>query len=82
MTTILPDTNSAQSALNLLRVHTYTSGLIGPSQAMLGPLAERTRQVRLVHGEPEAARALADALRERGFADVAVPRREETVSVE
>src|SRR5207249_3380448 len=49
--------------------------------AMLGPLAGRTRQVRLVHGEPDAARALADALREQGFADVGVPRREETVCV-
>jgi metallo-beta-lactamase family protein len=39
----------------------------------LGPLAGRTRHVRLVHGEPEQAAALATALRERGFEDVSVP---------
>jgi metallo-beta-lactamase family protein len=39
----------------------------------LGPLAGRTRHVRLVHGEPEQAEALAEALRQRGFGDVAVP---------
>jgi metallo-beta-lactamase family protein len=40
----------------------------------LGPLAGPGRQVRLVHGEPEQAEALADDLRARGFGDVAVPR--------
>jgi metallo-beta-lactamase family protein len=39
----------------------------------LGPLAGRTKHVRLVHGEPEQAEALAEALRQRGFGDVAVP---------
>jgi metallo-beta-lactamase family protein len=39
----------------------------------LGPLAGRTRHVRLVHGEPEQAEALAAALRQRGFDDVAIP---------
>jgi len=39
----------------------------------LGPLAGRTRHVRLVHGEPEQAEALAEALRQRGFIDVAIP---------
>jgi metallo-beta-lactamase family protein len=49
--------------------------------ALLGPLAGRTRQVRLVHGEPDQAHALADALRERGFEDVEAPQREEAVRV-
>jgi len=39
----------------------------------LGPLAGRTRHVRLVHGEPEQAAALAVALRAQGFDDVGVP---------
>jgi metallo-beta-lactamase family protein len=39
----------------------------------LGPLAGRTRHVRLVHGEPAQAEALAEALRQRGFGDVAIP---------
>jgi metallo-beta-lactamase family protein len=49
--------------------------------AALGPLAGQTRQVRLVHGEPDAAEALAQALRAQGFADVAVPDRGESVRV-
>jgi metallo-beta-lactamase family protein len=40
---------------------------------LLGPLAGRTKHVRLVHGEPEQAEALAEALRRRGFDDVAIP---------
>jgi metallo-beta-lactamase family protein len=47
----------------------------------LGPLARVARQVRLVHGEPERAAALADALRAAGFADVAIPDRGESVVV-
>ena len=47
----------------------------------LGPLAGRTRHVRLVHGEPEQAAALADALRARGFDDVGVPELGEQVSL-
>ncbi len=39
----------------------------------LGPLVGRTRHVRLVHGEPEQAEALAEALRQQGFGDVAIP---------
>ena len=39
----------------------------------LGPLAGRTKHVRLVHGEPAQAEALAEALRQHGFADVAIP---------
>jgi metallo-beta-lactamase family protein len=50
-------------------------------QALLGPAAEATRRVRLVHGEPEQAEALARTLTARGFADVAVPDRQEVVRV-
>jgi metallo-beta-lactamase family protein len=50
-------------------------------EALLGPAAEQTGKVRLVHGEPEQADALAERLRLLGFADVDVPAREETVSV-
>jgi metallo-beta-lactamase family protein len=50
-------------------------------EALLGAAAERTGKVRLVHGEPEQAAALAGRLRLLGFRDVAVPAREEAVSV-
>lgn len=49
--------------------------------ACLTPLAARTRKVRLVHGEPEAARILAGVLNKHGFRDVGVPARGETVSI-
>jgi metallo-beta-lactamase family protein len=49
--------------------------------ALLGPAAAATGRVCLVHGEPPQAEALARALRERGFADVSVPQRLESVSV-
>jgi metallo-beta-lactamase family protein len=45
----------------------------------LGPLAGRTKHVRLVHGEPAQAEALAEALRQRGFGDVGIPGPGETV---
>lgn len=48
---------------------------------MIGPLAGTTDRVRLVHGEPERASALADGLRGIGFADVAIPDRGETAVV-
>jgi metallo-beta-lactamase family protein len=47
--------------------------------AFLGPLARRAGHVRLVHGELPQAEALAQALREQGFADVAIPERGERV---
>jgi metallo-beta-lactamase family protein len=47
----------------------------------LGPLAGRTRRVRLVHGEPDQAEALAEALRAAGFADVGIPHPGETVTL-
>jgi metallo-beta-lactamase family protein len=49
--------------------------------ALLGPAAKNTGRVRLVHGEPEQAEALAAALSIHGFADVAAAQRGETVSV-
>jgi metallo-beta-lactamase family protein len=49
--------------------------------ACLGPLAGKTKKVRLVHGEPESAAALAEALKEAGFTDVAAPQRGESVEV-
>jgi metallo-beta-lactamase family protein len=47
----------------------------------LAPLAGVAGKVRLVHGEPEAADALAADLRAAGFADVAAPVLGETVAV-
>lgn len=41
--------------------------------AFLGPLAEQTGRVRLVHGELDQAEALAGSLRGAGFRDVAIP---------
>ena len=49
--------------------------------ALLGPAAGVTGKVRLVHGEPEQSAALAEALRQHGFADVDAPRRGEMVEV-
>jgi metallo-beta-lactamase family protein len=48
---------------------------------MLGPLAATTARVRLVHGEPERAAALAEGLRGIGFADVGIPGSGESVPV-
>jgi metallo-beta-lactamase family protein len=47
--------------------------------ALLGAAAGRTGRVRLVHGEPEQADALAEQLRGVGFPDVGVPAFQETV---
>jgi metallo-beta-lactamase family protein len=41
----------------------------------LGPLAGKTKQVRLVHGEVPSAEALAASLRAKGFGDVEIPDR-------
>ncbi|HUR55623.1 MAG TPA: MBL fold metallo-hydrolase RNA specificity domain-containing protein, partial [Gemmataceae bacterium] len=48
---------------------------------MLGPLAGKAARVRLVHGEPPRAAALADGLRGIGFTDVGVPDRGESAPV-
>jgi metallo-beta-lactamase family protein len=45
------------------------------------PLAGTTRQVRLVHGEPPQAEALAQSLRELGFTNVEVPAYGDSVSL-
>jgi metallo-beta-lactamase family protein len=47
----------------------------------LRPLTETARKVRLVHGEPAGAAALAEGLRVSGFADVAVPARGDAVAI-
>jgi metallo-beta-lactamase family protein len=49
--------------------------------ALLGPALAETGKVRLVHGEPPQAEALAADLRRISSADVAVPHREEHVRV-
>jgi metallo-beta-lactamase family protein len=49
--------------------------------ALLGPALGATGKIRLVHGEPPQAEALAASLRRLGFPDVAVPHREERVRV-
>lgn len=48
----------------------------------LGPLAGQTRAVRLVHGELDQSEALAGTLREKGFSDVAIPARGESVRLD
>jgi metallo-beta-lactamase family protein len=47
----------------------------------LGPLAGTATQVRLVHGEPDRAEALAAGLRTVGFVDVAIPEPGDSVTV-
>jgi metallo-beta-lactamase family protein len=47
----------------------------------LSPLVGVAQKVRLVHGEPARAAALAEALRAAGFADVGIPDRGEIVPV-
>ncbi len=64
-------------ALNGLSAHADHNELV----EYLTPLAQTTKRVRLVHGEPGPAEALAEALRAKGFADVAAPGRGEMVEV-
>jgi metallo-beta-lactamase family protein len=47
----------------------------------LGPLAATAQRVRLVHGEPDRAAALAEGLRAAGFGDVAAPERGDSVPI-
>jgi metallo-beta-lactamase family protein len=49
--------------------------------ALLGPAAAEANRVRLVHGEPEHAKALAESLRQVGARDVAAPIHGETALV-
>jgi metallo-beta-lactamase family protein len=53
----------------------------GDFMRMLGPLADSTARVRLVHGEPDRAAKLAEGLKGIGFADVGIPDRGESVVV-
>jgi metallo-beta-lactamase family protein len=64
------------AVMNGLSAHADQPGIL----AALSPHAG-TARVRLVHGEPERAEKLAEALRGVGFADVAVPKKGETVLV-
>ena len=48
---------------------------------LLGPLAGKTRRVRLVHGYRESSEALSMALRNSGFGEVEIPWRGDKVSV-
>jgi metallo-beta-lactamase family protein len=63
--------------LNGLSSHADHLGLLGS----LSPLAGVAQKVRLVHGEPGRAAALAEGLRAAGFADVAAPERGASVPV-
>jgi metallo-beta-lactamase family protein len=63
--------------LNGLSSHADHGGLLHS----LAPLAGTARRVRLVHGEPERAAALAEGLRAAGFEDVAIPDRGESATV-
>jgi metallo-beta-lactamase family protein len=63
--------------LNGLSSHADHGGLL----AALAPLAAAAGRVRLVHGEPERAAALAEGLGAAGFTDVAIPDRGESVAV-
>ncbi len=48
---------------------------------MIGPLVGNTGRIRLVHGEPERAAALAEGLKGIGFADVGIPERGESTTI-
>ena len=50
--------------------------------AMLTPLVDPKRKVRLVHGDPDQAEALLVTLKERGFVDIAYPNRGDSVTVD
>ena len=63
--------------LNGLSSHADHPGMVEALAPLVGP----TVKVRLVHGEPDRAAKLADALRAGGFADVAAPERGESVTV-
>jgi metallo-beta-lactamase family protein len=71
------DVRAEVVALNGLSAHADQGDFL----ACLGPLAGKTRKVRLVHGEPESAEALAKALLEAGFTDVSAPERGQTAEV-
>jgi metallo-beta-lactamase family protein len=53
----------------------------GELLSRLSPLVGTARQVRLVHGDPDRAAALAEGLRAAGFDDVAIPDRGDVATV-
>jgi metallo-beta-lactamase family protein len=63
--------------LNGLSSHADHGGLLRG----LAPLVGTTRRVRLVHGEPNRAAALAEGLRAAGFDDVGIPDRGDEAAV-
>ncbi|MCC6419579.1 MAG: MBL fold metallo-hydrolase, partial [Gemmataceae bacterium] len=63
--------------LNGLSSHADHGGLL----AALTPLAGTAQRVRLVHGEPDRAGALAAGLTAAGFANVGIPDVGESVAV-
>ncbi len=48
---------------------------------LLAPRAEKTKRIFLVHGEEDQGMALAEKLREAGFADVQVPERDQQMEL-
>jgi metallo-beta-lactamase family protein len=67
---------AAVVVLNGLSSHADHGGLL----RSLAPLAGTARRVRLVHGEPDRAAALAEGLRAVGFDDVGIPDRGENTT--
>jgi metallo-beta-lactamase family protein len=63
--------------LNGLSAHADHHDLI----RSLGPLAGTAQCIRLVHGEPERAEALAEGLKHTGFTDVGIPERGESTPI-
>ncbi len=64
----------------------YLAGFSGHADredllALLGPAVGLNPKIRLVHGELEQAKALAEALRQQGITDVGIPARGEAVSL-
>ncbi len=53
----------------------------GDFNKLLGPIIKDTKFVRLVHGEPESAKAMSNALSKLGFNDVKPVRRGESVTL-
>jgi metallo-beta-lactamase family protein len=50
--------------------------------SFLGPLAGKVRHVRLVHGELDRSEALAQSLKSKGFADIVIPDRGESFTMD
>ena len=81
-----PEVRILGRALALMAVVVVLNGLSshadhGDLLRSLSPLSGSASRVRLVHGEPERAAALAEDLQAAGFADVAIPDRGESVPV-